>query len=269
MHSSIKHVSRITAPFLMGFAGACAVSQQQEVELGASTAQQVAAQLPLLRDGASLAYINALGNRLAGVTDDRNLTWHFNIVDSREINAFAVPGGWVYVNRGLIEKANTMSELAGVLGHEIGHITRRHSVQQMQQAQGANVGVALACTLTRVCSSGVSQAAINVGGTALFAKFSRSDEREADAEAVTTTVRAGISPLGIPAMFQTLLNERQRNPSRLEGFFATHPLEESRIRNTQNQINAYSPGEIQGLTRDTQEFQSFKRRLMSLPAPRK
>jgi predicted Zn-dependent protease len=196
MNSSTRIVRRITAASLMVLATGCAVSQQQEVELGASTAQQVAAQLPLVRDGASLNYINALGNRLAGVTDDRNLTWHFNIVDSREINAFAVPGGWVYVNRGLIEKANTMSELAGVLGHEIGHVTRRHSVQQMQQAQGANVGLTLACTLTRVCNSGASQAAINVGGTALFAKFSRSDEREADAEAVTTTIKAGISPLG-------------------------------------------------------------------------
>jgi predicted Zn-dependent protease len=269
MHNATVNVRRITAAFLMVFASACAVSQQQEVELGASTAQQVAAQLPLVRDAASLSYINALGKRLASVTDDRNLTWHFNIVDSREINAFAVPGGWIYVNRGLIEKASNMSELAGVLGHEIGHVTRRHSVQQMQQAQGANVGLALACTLTRVCESGATRAAINVGGSALFAKFSRSDEREADAEAVTTTINAGISPLGIPTMFQTLLNERQSNPSRLEAFFSTHPLEESRITDTRNQINQYSPGEIQGLTRDTQEFQNFKRRLMSLPAPRR
>ena len=271
MHGSTMktRVRQITSAYAAVFLAACAVSQQQEVELGASTAQQVSAQLPMVRDAAAQSYITALGNRLAGVTDDRNLAWHFSIVDSREINAFAVPGGWVYVNRGLIEKATTMSELAGVLAHEIAHITQRHSVQQMQQAQGANVGLALACTLTRVCESGVSQAAINVGGSALFAKFSRSDEREADAEAVATTIKAGISPLGIPTMFQTLLNERQNNPSRLEGFFSTHPLEESRITNTQNQINAYSPGEIQGLTRDTQEFQSFKRRLLSLPAPRR
>ena len=269
MHSSTRNVRRITAAFLMVLASGCAVSQQQEVELGANTARQVAAELPMVRDGAVLSYITSLGNRLVSATNDRNLTWHFNIVDSREINAFAVPGGWVYVNRGLIEKTNTMSELAGVLAHEIGHITRRHSVQQMQQAQGANVGLALACTLTRVCESGASRAAINVGGSALFAKFSRSDEREADAEAVTTTIRAGISPLGIPVMFQTLLNERKNNPSRIEGWFATHPMEESRITNTQNQINQYSPGEIQGLTRDTREFQNFKRRLMSLPAPRR
>ena len=132
----------------------CGISQQQEVELGASTAAEVSAQLPLIRDAAVVNYITTLGTKLAAVTDARGLTWHFTVVDSREVNAFAVPGGWVYVNRGLIERATNMSELAGVLAHEIGHITRRHSVQQMQQAQGANVGLALMCTLTRVCASG-------------------------------------------------------------------------------------------------------------------
>lgn len=244
---------------------ACGVSQQQEVELGASTAAQVSAQLPLVRDGAVVSYITSLGNQLASVTDDRSLTWHFSVVDSKEINAFAVPGGWVYVNRGLIERATDMSQLAGVLAHEIGHITRRHSVQQMQQAQGANVGLALMCTLTRVCESGVSQAAINVGGSALFAKFSRSDEREADAEAVSTTIKAGISPNGIPSMFELLLNERKSNPSGLEGFFSSHPMEESRITATQAQIATYPASQLQNLTRDTPAFQSFRRRLLALP----
>ncbi len=243
----------------------CGVSQQQEVELGASTAAQVSAQLPLIRDATVVNYITSLGNQLASVTDDRSLAWHFSVVDSKEVNAFAVPGGWVYVNRGLIERATDMSQLAGVLAHEIGHITRRHSVQQMQQAQGANVGLALMCTLTRVCESGAGQAAINVGGSALFAKFSRSDEREADAEAVSTTIKAGISPNGIPSMFELLLNERKSNPSGLEGFFSSHPMEESRITATQAQIATYPASQLQNLTRDTPAFQSFRRRLLALP----
>ena len=243
----------------------CGISQQQEVELGASTAAQVSAELPLLRDAAVVNYITTLGNQLAAVTDSRGLAWHFTVVDSKEINAFAVPGGWVYVNRGLIERASNMSELAGVLAHEIGHITRRHSVQQMQQAQGANVGLALACTLTGVCESGASQAAINVAGSALFAKFSRSDEAEADAEGVSTTIKAGISPNGIPSMFQRLLNERTSNPSGLDVFFASHPMEESRITATQAQIATYPAAQIQRLTTDTPAFQTFRRRLMSLP----
>ncbi len=243
----------------------CAVSQQQEVELGASTAAQVSAQLPLIRDAAVVSYVTSLGNQLAKVTDSRSLAWHFTVVDSKEVNAFALPGGWVYVNRGLIERATNMSELAGVLGHEIGHVTRRHSVQQMQQAQSANVGLSLVCTLTRVCESGATQAAINVGGSALFAKFSRTDESEADAEGVATTIKAGISPLGIPAMFRILLRERQSNPGALEAFFASHPLEQNRITATEAQIATYPTSQLQRLMTDSPAFQTFRRRLLSLP----
>lgn len=264
--SQVRAARRGIAAPLAGLAlASCGVSQQQEVELGASTAAQVAAQLPLIRDAAVANYITALGTQLAQVTDSRNLDWTFTVVDSKEVNAFALPGGWIYVNRGLIERAANMSELAGVLAHEIGHVTRRHSVQQMQQAQGANVGLSLLCTLTKVCESGVSQAAINVGGSALFAKFSRSDEAEADAEAVATTVKAGITPRGIPAMLQTLLDERQRNPSALDAFFATHPLEESRIAATEALIAGYSATALNRLTKDTQAFQTFRRRLSALP----
>ena len=243
----------------------CAISQQQEVDLGASTAAQVDTELPLVRDGAVVKYINTLGNQLAKVTDTRNLAWTFTVVDTKEVNAFALPGGWVYVNRGLIERATDMSELAGVLAHEIGHVTLRHSVQQMQQAEGANVGVGLLCTLTKVCDNQAGAAAINVGGSALFAKFSRTDEAQADAEAVSTTVKAGISPNGIPAMFQILLSERQSNPNAVDAFFASHPLEEDRITATEALIAKYPASQLQRLTKDTQAFQTFRRRLLALP----
>ncbi len=131
------------------------------------------------------------------------------MVDSKEVNAFAVPGGYVYVNRGLIERATNMDELAGVLGHEIGHVVLRHSVKQMQQAQGANVGLTLACVLTRVCQNQAAGAAIQIGGSALFAKFSRDDEAQADRVGVKYVTRAGIDPHGMPQMFQTLLDERK------------------------------------------------------------
>ncbi len=257
-----QEIPACLAAFLLA---ACAISQQQEVQLGAQSAAQVDTALPLLRDAAVVNYINTLGNQLAKVTDTRNLAWHFTVVDSKEVNAFALPGGWIYVNRGLIERATDMSELAGVIGHEIGHVTRRHSVQQLQQAQGADVGVTLLCTLTKVCESGASQAAINIGGSALFAKFSRTDEAEADAEAVATTIKAGISPYGIPAMFRILLSERQSNPGALDAFFASHPLEESRITATEAQIATYPASQLQRLTKDTPAFQTFRRRLLALP----
>lgn len=237
--------------------------------MGADFAAQIDAQLPLVRDAQVNQYVTALGNRLVGATDSRGFTWSFTVVDSREVNAFAVPGGHIYVNRGLIERAANMSQLAGVLAHEIGHVTERHSVEQMEQAQGANIGVTLACTLTKACGSGASQAAINLGGSALFAKFSRSDEAEADAEAVATTVKAGISPKVIPGMFRILLADRQRDPGALDAFFATHPLAEDRITSTEALIAAYPAATLRGLPTDASAFQSIKRRLLSLPAPPK
>jgi predicted Zn-dependent protease len=249
---------------VVAFAG-CAVSQQQEVQLGNSYAAQIDTQLPLIRDAQVVQYVNFLGDSLAKVTDTRGLQWHFNVVDSKEVNAFAVPGGWIYINRGLVERAQNMSQVAGVIGHEIGHVTRRHTVQQMQQAQGANVGVLLACTLTKVCESGAGQSAINIGGSALFAKFSRTDEAQADQEGVSTTIKARIDPNGIPEMFRILLDERKSNPTAVDAFFASHPLEEDRITATKAQIATYPPAQLVGLTRDTPEFQAFKRRLMALP----
>jgi predicted Zn-dependent protease len=256
------------AVLLIGGAS-CAISQQQEVAMGADYAAQIDAQLPLVRDAQVTQYVTTLGGRLASVTDTRGLTWHFTVVNSREVNAFAVPGGHIYVNRGLIERAENMSQLAGVLAHEIGHVTRRHSVEQLEQAQGANVGVTLACTLTGACQSGASQAAINLGGSALFAKFSRSDEAEADAEAVATTVRAGISPRGIPGMFGILLADRQSSPDALEAFFTTHPLAEDRIASTEALIAGYSSAELRDLATDATAFQSMRRRLLALPPPPK
>src|SRR5215217_251186 len=224
-HFSGAHMRRILATASVVLAlGACSISQQQELEMGASYAQQINSQLPIVTDPEINRYVNVLGDSIARLADNRNLEWHFYVVDSKEVNAFAVPGGFVYVNRGLIERTTNMSQLAGVLGHEIGHVVRRHSIQQMQQAQKANIGVTLACILTRVCESQAAQAAIQVGGTAVFAKFSRDDEREADQEGITNTVRAGISPQGIPEMFQILLAERSRSSGSVDAWFATHPL---------------------------------------------
>lgn len=249
------------APLLAG----CAVSQQKEVDMGTKYSAQIAQQLPLINDPEALRYINVLGDSLASVTDERDLKWHFNIVDSREVNAFAVPGGYVYINRGLIERAESMSQVAGVLGHEIGHVTRRHSIKQMQKAQGTNGVMTLGCILTRVCGSGITTAAMDIGAGGLFAHFSRSDEAEADEEGVRTTIKAGIDPNGIPEMFKILLEERKKNPGSVDAFFATHPMEEDRIAATQALIRTYPPRQLEGLTRDSQNFHTFKDRLASLP----
>lgn len=247
---------------------ACGVSQQQEVAMGQDYSQQINAQLPIVRDPEINRYVNLLGDQIASKTSRADLDWHFYVVDSREVNAFAVPGGYVYVNRGLIERTTQMDELAGVLGHEIGHVVRRHSIQQMEKAQGANIGVTLACVLTSVCNSQVAQAGINIAGSAVFAKFSRQDELEADQEAVVNTVRSGINPEGIVTMFQKLIDERNSRPSAVAGWFATHPMEEDRIRAAQASINSIPSSQRNSLTRNSSNYNSFVARVRSLPAPR-
>jgi predicted Zn-dependent protease len=244
---------------------ACGISQQQEVQMGQEYAQQINAQLPIVQDPELNRYVNVLGDSIARLTSRRDLDWHFFIVDSKEVNAFAVPGGFVYVNRGLIERADNMSEVAGVLGHEIGHVVRRHTVKQMEKEQGANIGVTLACVLTSVCNSQVAGAAINIAGGAVFARFSRQDEAEADQEGFNNVVRAGISPVGLVTMFQKLLAERKSRPAGVEAWFLTHPLEEDRIVAIQARINQLSRAQLNSLGTDTRNFHTFKARLQSLP----
>jgi predicted Zn-dependent protease len=263
-----RHIGRAAATAAAALAltlGGCAISTQQEIEMGSQYAQQINQQLPIVSDPEVNRYINVLGDSIAGLTSRGELQWHFYIVDSREVNAFAVPGGFIYVNRGLIERADRMDELAGAIGHEIGHVVRRHSIKQMEKAQNANVGVTLACVLTRVCESPAAQAAINVGANAVFAKFSREDETEADAEGVKNVVRAGIDPRGMVDLFQVLLEERQSRPAGVEAWFLTHPLEEDRIREVSALVQQIDPAIIQGLTKDSRAYQAFRQRVMSLP----
>ena len=247
---------------------ACGISTQEEVQLGAEYSAQINQQLPIVQDLEINRYVNVLGDSIAKLADDRGLDYRFYVVNAHEVNAFAVPGGFIYVNRGLIDRTQNLSQLAGVLGHEIGHVVRRHSVQQMQKAQGANIGLVLGCTLLNVCGSQAAQAAIQVGGSALFAKFGRDDEREADVDAVASVVRAGIHPKGIPEMFQILLNERQGgSPGAVEGWFSTHPGEEERIAQTQALVNQVDPAILRTLTVNSNAYTSFKARVRSLPAP--
>jgi predicted Zn-dependent protease len=247
---------------------ACAgsISQQQEVQMGAETAAQVNAQLPMLNDASINSYVNSLGRSIAQRTSRADLDWRFAVVNSEVINAFALPGGYVYVNRGVLTNASNESELAGVLGHEIEHVVRRHSVKQMENAQGANVGVGIACALTNICQSTAAQAAIQVGGTAVFAKFSRGDEVQADEGGFNNLINAGIHPRGMLTFFQKLLDEEQRSGGgNASAWFSDHPGTQDRIADIQRMLNE-NASRLNGLRMDSQSFQSMKARLRQLPA---
>ena len=245
----------------------CSVSQDQEVALGRQNAEEINSQLPIVTDPAIAGYIQDLGDSIAKTTSRADLDWHFYVVNTRQVNAFALPGGYVYVNRGLIESAKKLDELTGTLGHEIGHVIQRHSVKQMQNTEKANAGLAVVCTLTSICQNGLAQAAVQVGGTALFARHSRLDELQADSEAVVNVTRAGYDPQGIPDLFQVLLKERQYQPTVVEGWFASHPLEETRIVRAKELIAQMNPDGSRRLIVDNPQFHVFKTRVSELAAP--
>ena len=273
-----SRIARIARSLNAVVAGATAVacssvSQQKEVQIGQVTAAQVNAQLPMLRDAVVDGYVNSLGQSIASRTARADLQWQFAVVNTDVINAFALPGGFVYVNRGVLARAGNESELAGVLAHEIEHVVRRHSVKQMEQAQQANVGVGLVCILTRVCESQAAQAAIQVGGQAAFARFSRDDEVQADEGGFQNMIRAGIDPRGMLTFFQKLLADEQANGSSGGiAWFADHPGTQDRIADIQRMVNATPASQLSSLRTDSPQFQQMKQRLAQLPAappPRK
>jgi predicted Zn-dependent protease len=140
-------------------------------------------------------------------------------------------------------------------------------VKDIQTQQKTNLGLAVVCTLTSICHSGLAQAAVQVGGTALMARHSRLEELQADSEAVVNLARAGYDPRGVPELFEILLQERQSEPSVVEGWFASHPLEETRIQRARDLIARLRVDPNEQLIVDSRAFQAFKARIAQLPAP--
>ncbi len=274
MSQALRRVFRRTAAVAClcgaGAAAGCApqVSTQQEQQIGAQYSQQINRQMPMLNDQATLNYVNQIGSQLAAIADPRGIRYHFYVVNSDVVNAFALPGGYVYLNRGLIERADNVSELAGVLAHEIGHVAERHSIEQLQRAQNANLGLnVLYGVLLGRTPSGVEQAGIQVGGSAVFAGYGRDAEREADRVGIAYMVRANYNPNGMASFFEELLEMQRRQPSRVEQWFSTHPTTQERVNNTRAIIAATPGAQNARLVTDTRAFQNFRSRVTSLPAP--
>lgn len=261
----VRRYAAIAALATATGAGACAISQQQELELGRQYAVEINEQLPIIEDAEVHRYVNLLGDRIAQ-QGGRQLDYTFFVVNTDVINAFAVPGGYVYVNRGLIERTDNLSEFAGVLGHEIAHVELRHGVEQMEAMQRAQLGVALGSILLGP-PQGAAAAAVNVGAGLYFARNSREAEHEADALAVPLLVNAGIHPRGLATFFEELIAERERTPSALEQWFSTHPLTEERIDAAEARIAQLPAGSLNGLIMDSDNFKRVQSRLRAMPPP--
>lgn len=265
--------SRI-APFVVVSLTACAISVQREVELGNQYAAELARELPLVEDPAVQQAIDDFMQPILAHTTRPELPWTVAVVNAEMVNAFAVPGGHLYVTRGLIEAARGYDELAGVMGHEMAHVDLRHSVDQLQKATVAETGVTVGYVLLGREPGDVEKAALNVTAAAVFAKFSRDDEREADRASVAYMTRAGINPEGLIRMFETLASLQQDRPGVVEQFFASHPMTDDRITDVRALIAADPAAQraVRTGVRDRPIFgrlQSLVRRLPAPPPPKR
>jgi predicted Zn-dependent protease len=251
----------LLAPALAACGGG--VSLREEAELGAAYAAEVQRQVPLVRDPAAVAALNRLGDRLAAQADSTGRECTFYLVDSPEVNAFALPGGHIFVNRGLVETADQASEFAGVLGHEIAHVTERHGIEQMKKRRGAGTLVTLIYVILGRDPGVVEQIAIEAGGAAVFARYGREAEREADQRAVQTLPAAGYDPEGVATLFEDLLRQQAREPGLLDTWFSSHPTSQERVQNARAMIRTLKVDRAR-LADDTPEYQAFRARVLRL-----
>ena len=209
-------------------------SAQQDVEIGRQSAAEAEKQLPLLHNAVVDAYLGRIVQRLAAVAPGAKFPYTVKAVNAADINAFALPGGPMYVYRGLIAATRNEAELAGVIAHEMAHVALRHGTSQASNAYLAKGGLSILGGLLGKSRSSSALAAIGgVGLNTVFLKFSRKDELEADATGAEMMARAGYDPLAMATMFEMLRAQQGRDPSKLEQFFSDHPAtadREARIR---------------------------------------
>jgi predicted Zn-dependent protease len=246
------------------------VSERQEQRLGDRVAAQVNATVPLVHDGPLVKYVNDLGRLIARHSDRPTVPYRFYIVDTDQVNAFALPGGYVYVNRGLIERTRNASELSAILAHEIGHVAARHGARNLQRELRTSslVGILYQMILGREPAI-LDQDALNLGGALWAASNSRADEAEADRLAVKYLIRTGVDPRGMLALMRRLLAEERAHPEpgNQVAWFSTHPTTESRVAAAEAEIRADLPSPPPPLARNNTSFPSFLKRLEALPPP--
>lgn len=198
------------------------ISESQEIQMGLEGSQQVEAIMGLYDDPALQEYVSGIGEKLAAQSEKPGLPWSFKIVDDVVVNAFALPGGYIFVTRGILAHFNSEAELAGVLGHEIGHVTARHSAEQISRAQVAQLGLAAGTVFVPEFSPYANLAGSGLG--LLFLKFGRDDERQSDDLGFRYMTRAGYDPTQMVEVFDMLGRVSQASGGgSVPNWLSTHP----------------------------------------------
>ncbi|NCN89604.1 MAG: M48 family metalloprotease [Gallionella sp.] len=205
------------------------VSEPQEIELGGGIASSLLGAAPLLDNPALQRYVNRIGRWIALQSERPDLPWHFGVLDDADINAFAAPGGYVFITKGLLARMNSEAELAGVLAHEISHVLRKHHLQALKKGARRELMADLAGEAIKSKGGDERLRKLVSAGTELYARgLDKEDEFESDRMGVVLAARAGYDPYGLPAVLQTL---QSINPadSNLALMFKTHPGFDKRL----------------------------------------
>jgi predicted Zn-dependent protease len=247
--------SRCTVNPATGRSQLSLIGERDEVALGRQNHQQILQTMGSYDNPTLQSYVSGLGQGLARASERPQLPWTFTVVNDPAVNAFALPGGFIYVTRGILAYMNSEGELVGVLGHEIGHVTARHSVEQLSRAQLANMGVALgSVVMPELGAAGLLQNGVGL----LLLKYSRDAERQADDLGVRYMTKQGFSPQNLADMLDTLGRIEKASGSSTPDFLATHPSAPERVARLRK---AGAPGGQVSI----EEHNRFVSRLRDLP----
>jgi predicted Zn-dependent protease len=241
-------------------------SLEKEVALGRELAREVESQSRIVDDPVVSEYVNRLGQNLVR-NSDAKVPFTVKVIDSEEVNAFALPGGFMFVNTGLILRAGSEAELAGVLAHEVAHVAARHATKQVTRGQIANFASIPLIFMGGWAGYGVRQAA----GLAVplgFLRFSRGMERQADRLGLEYMYKAGYDPTAFIDFFERIQTMEKRKPGTISKIFASQPPTDDRVRRAQKEIQeGLQP--LREYVVDTSEFQRMKSRLARLESRRR
>lgn len=213
------------------------ISESQEIEMGRQGAADVTAAIGLVPNAGLQAYVDRIGQALAAKTERPQLAWEYHVLDDASVNAFAMPGGFIFVTRGLLSHMTTEAELASVLGHESGHVAARHSVQQMSRQQVAAIGLGVGSVLSPAIAKYGQVAGAGLG--LLFLKYGRDDETQADHLGFRYALAGGYDTREMISVFQMLQRDAQLGGAgRLPEWQSTHPDPGSRISDVQGLVTA-------------------------------
>ena len=242
------------------------VSEKQEQVLGDQIAAQINSRVPLVHDAPLNLYVNDLGRMIARHSARPDVPYRFYIVDTEGVNAFALPGGHIYVNRGLIERTENVSELAGVLAHEIGHVAARHGAKTLQRQLRTRSMSGFLYKVILDREPILDQEALDIGGEVWSAAHSRNDEQEADRLAVGYLIDSGVDPHGMLSLFNGFVKEEAAMPQgTVKQWFSSHPATVQRLKITSKEIGEKLPAVKKHLATQVPSYEDFLRRLHELP----